>query len=208
MSLVDEIVALATRVGAEVKARAPLVSPALTGNPTAPTQSAGTNNTRIATTAYADAKVADAINDGTTTVAPSQNAVFDALALKQPLDSDLTTIAGLTATTDSFIQAKAGAWAARTVAQVKTDLAIKVPNDVNIVAFGKDTTRAAGTGDNPFGVKLKRATTFTEVTFRGATADASGSGVYKIQKNGVDVSGMTATVAFGSQIAGGTVTGT
>lgn len=33
--------------------------------------------------AYADAKVADAINDGTTGVAPSQNAVFDALALKQ-----------------------------------------------------------------------------------------------------------------------------
>lgn len=32
--------------------------------------------------AIADAKVADAINDGTTTVAPSQNAVFDALALK------------------------------------------------------------------------------------------------------------------------------
>lgn len=33
--------------------------------------------------AKADAKVADAINDGTTTVAPSQNAVFDALALKE-----------------------------------------------------------------------------------------------------------------------------
>ena len=32
---------------------------------------------------YADAKVADAINDGITTIAPSQNAVFDALALKQ-----------------------------------------------------------------------------------------------------------------------------
>lgn len=32
---------------------------------------------------YADGKVADAINDGTTTIAPSQNAVFDALALKQ-----------------------------------------------------------------------------------------------------------------------------
>lgn len=31
---------------------------------------------------YADAKVADAINNGTTTIAPSQNAVFDALALK------------------------------------------------------------------------------------------------------------------------------
>jgi hypothetical protein len=45
---------------------------------------------------YADAKVADAINDGTTTIAPSQNAVFDALALKIPtsyLDTDTTLAA-------------------------------------------------------------------------------------------------------------------
>lgn len=42
----------------------------------------------------------------------------------QPLDSDLTTIAGLTATTDNFIQAKSSAWASRTIAQVKTDLGI------------------------------------------------------------------------------------
>lgn len=40
--------------------KAPLASPALTGNPTAPTQTPGTNNTRIATTAYVDA----AINGG------------------------------------------------------------------------------------------------------------------------------------------------
>jgi len=31
---------------------------------------------------YADSKVADSITDGVTTIAPSQNAVFDALALK------------------------------------------------------------------------------------------------------------------------------
>ena len=36
-------------------------------------------------TTKADAKVADAINDGVTTVAPSQNAVFDALATKADL---------------------------------------------------------------------------------------------------------------------------
>ena len=35
--------------------------------------------------------VADAINDGTTTVAPSQNAVFDALALKAPIASPTFT---------------------------------------------------------------------------------------------------------------------
>lgn len=84
----------------------------------------------------------------------------------------------------------------------------RIAYDPSIIAFGKDTVRAAGTGDNPFGIKFQRACTFTSVTFRAATADASGSGVYKIQKNGADVSGMTATVAFGSQVAGGTATGT
>lgn len=42
-------------------------------------------------TAKADAKVADAINDGVTTVAPSQNAVFDALATKADLASPALT---------------------------------------------------------------------------------------------------------------------
>ncbi len=51
-----------------------------------------------------------------------------ALDAKQPLDSDLTTIAGLTATSDNFIQSKAGAWASRTVAQVKTDLGLTGTN--------------------------------------------------------------------------------
>lgn len=42
----------------------------------------------------------------------------------QASDADLTTIAGLTATTDSFMQSKGSAWSARTVAQVLTDLAV------------------------------------------------------------------------------------
>lgn len=43
---------------------------------------------------------------------------------KQPLDSDLTAIAAIAPANDDFIQRKAGAWTNRTVAQVKTDLAI------------------------------------------------------------------------------------
>jgi hypothetical protein len=43
----------------------------------------GDNATNTTSNAYADAKVTDAIVDGVTTVAPSQNVVFDALALKQ-----------------------------------------------------------------------------------------------------------------------------
>lgn len=47
-------------------------------------------------------------------------------ATGQPLDSDLTTIAGLTATTDNFIQSKSSAWASRTPAQVTADLSVMV----------------------------------------------------------------------------------
>jgi len=50
------------------------------------------------------------------------NLVTD-LAGKQPIDVDLTTISGLTATTDSFMQSKSSAWSSRTVAQVLADLA-------------------------------------------------------------------------------------
>lgn len=42
--------------------KAALASPALTGNPTAPTQTAGNNSTRVATTAFVQAAVASLIN--------------------------------------------------------------------------------------------------------------------------------------------------
>lgn len=41
---------------------------------------------------------------------------------KQPLDSDLTDIAALSATNDDVIQRKSGAWTNRTMAQLATDL--------------------------------------------------------------------------------------
>ena len=47
-----------------------------------------------------------------------------ALAGKQPLDAELTTIAGLPATTDNIIQSVASIWASRTPAQLKTTLAL------------------------------------------------------------------------------------
>jgi hypothetical protein len=67
------------------------------------------------------------------------------LDAKQPLDSDLTTIAGLTATTDSFMQAKSSAWAARTVAQVKTDLGLTGTNSGDQNLFS--TIAVAGQSD-------------------------------------------------------------
>lgn len=43
---------------------------------------------------------------------------------KQPLDSDLTTIASLTPTTDNFMVAVASAWASRTPSQARTTLGL------------------------------------------------------------------------------------
>lgn len=42
----------------------------------------------------------------------------------QPLDADLTAVAGLAPSNDDLLQRKAGAWTNRTVAQVKTDLGL------------------------------------------------------------------------------------
>jgi len=50
----------AAALATTVASKAPLASPALTGNPTAPTQSLSDNSTKIATTAYADRIVATA----------------------------------------------------------------------------------------------------------------------------------------------------
>ena len=81
--------------------------------------------------------------------------------------------------------------------------------DLAIVAFGKDTARAASSyGDFPFGIKLQRPITFTSVTFRVSTADASGDLVAELRKNGAQVSGTPTTIAAANQVTGGTSTGT
>ena len=51
-------------------------------------------------------------------------AVASALNGKQPSDSDLTAIGGLTPSDDDILQRKSGVWTNRTVAQLKTDLGV------------------------------------------------------------------------------------
>jgi hypothetical protein len=85
---------------------------------------------------------------------------------------------------------------------------ITVAYDLSIVAFGATTTRSAASyGDFPFGVKLQRPVTFTSVTFRASTADASGSLVAEVRKNGAQVSGTSTSITSANQVAGGTSTG-
>lgn len=89
----------------------------------------------------------------------------------------------------------------------RTPTAGTSPYDLSLSVAGKDTTRAAGTADWPMGLKLQRAAVFSSVTYRASTPDASGNLVVELRKNGVAVSGSSATIAAASQVAGGTATG-
>lgn len=64
------------------------------------------------------------------------------------LDPDLVTIAGLTATTDGILQAKASAWSVRTPAQVKADM---TPAGSTNTAFGHQVLQANTTGNSNLG---------------------------------------------------------
>ncbi len=100
----------------------------------------------------------------------------------QPLDSDLTTIAGLTATTDNFIQSKGSAWSSRTVAQVKTDLGLSGTNtgDQTITLTGGVT----GSGTGSFAT-----TVVTNANLTGdVTSVGNASTVVKI--NGTSLAGL------------------
>ena len=87
-----------------------------------------------------DSQLEDAVVNGVTTKAPTQNAVFDALAtvlsITQPLDSDLSAIAGLSPSNDDIIQRKSGAWANRTLAQFVSDITELVQDIVGAMITG------------------------------------------------------------------------
>lgn len=98
-----------TLLQSSLSAKAPLDSPALTNNPTAPTQALSDNSTKLATTAFVVGKIAeliasapgalDTLDELAAALGDDANfgaTVTNALAGKQPLDAELTAIAGLT----------------------------------------------------------------------------------------------------------------
>jgi len=116
-----------------------------------------------------------------------------AAAAYQPLDADLTTIAGLTATTDNFIQSKASAWASRTPTQVTADLIsmvgdsgsggtkglVPAPATGDATKFLKgDGTWASipGGGDALVANPLSQFAATTSLQLKGVMSDETGSG--------------------------------
>ena len=148
-----------------------------------------------ATANSSDATLLDRANHtGSQAQSTVTNLVSD-LAAKQPLDADLTTIAGLTATTDNFMQAKAGAWASRTVAQVKTDLGLTGTNsgDQTITLTGDVT----GSGTASFS-----ATLATVNSNAGSFGSASSVGTFTVNGKGlITAAGSTSISVTSSAIS-------
>lgn len=74
---------------------------------------------------------------------PVSTATQTALDGKQPLDADLTAIAGLTATNNDTLVYTSGAWANRTPAQLKTTLALNNVSNTNDASKPVSTAQQA-----------------------------------------------------------------
>jgi hypothetical protein len=92
--------------------------------------------------------IAEVITDLTTGLDALFLTPAEGNAAYQPLDSDLTTVAGLAPSNDDILQRKAGAWSNRTIAQLLTDLAAPgttfQPLDADLTSIAALTTTAAG----------------------------------------------------------------
>lgn len=144
---------------------------------------------------------ASAVWGGITGAIEDQADLFAALAAKQDLDGDLTTISGLTATTDNFMIGVAGNWASRTPAQAKTSLAL-VKADVGLgnVDNTSDANKPVSTAtQTALDLKAPLASpTFTgTVTFPAGTigipmySRVTGSNATTTGQSLVDVTGLT-----------------
>lgn len=128
--------------------------------------------------AVTNAKLASGIDAAKLSGGTVSNAEFDylngvtsaiqtQLDAKQPLDSDLTTIAGLPATTDNFIQAKSSAWASRTPTQVTADLIAFVGDSGS--GGTKGLVPAPASGDAAANKYLKADGTWATVSASGVS---------------------------------------
>lgn len=113
----------------------------------------------------------------------------------QPLDADLTTIAGLTATTDNFIVAVSSAWASRTPAQVRTTLALVV--GTNVQAWDADLDAIAALSPSNDDVIQRKAGAWTNRTMAQVKTDlaitASDVGAQPLDSDLTTIAGLTAT---------------
>lgn len=119
----------------------------------------------------------------------------------QAYDADLDAIAGLSPSNDDIIQRKAGAWSNRTMAQLKTDLAIQ---QTIIIACSDETTPlTAGAAKATF--RMPYAMTLADVRASVKTAPTGSGIIVNIKEAGTTIFSTKSTIAAGAKTSvGGT----
>jgi hypothetical protein len=129
----------------------------------------GDNAANTTSNAYADAKVADAIVDGVTTVAPSQNAVFDALAaITSQFQQYLVFNNPVSASSTRFFMVAGG-----TGATTELPAEIKIIKPCTITGLGI-RTNSAQSGTGSLVITLRKNGANTAITFTIAAGSAAG----------------------------------
>jgi|TARA_Y100000033_G_scaffold49463_1_gene57871 hypothetical protein len=192
--------------GSDMAAKAPLASPALTGTPTAPTASSGTNNTQLATTAYAD-NAASVAAAGVVSSAPSTLDTLNELAAALGDDANFSTtvtnsiaakaaLAGATFTGDVTLNE------ALSIERVKEKTTITTTSVPSTVDFDVKTqavlfqTGSVG-GDWTYNIRGDGSTTLNSLMATGETLTvvgiiAFGTNVHKL--GGVQIDGTSSNV--------------
>lgn len=125
---------------------------------------------------------------------PISTATQIALDNKQDLDSDLTSIAGLTPSNDDIIQRKAGSWVNRTLAQLWVDLkdlTVTLTNKTLAVASNSITGTASRVAQFGAGGSLEASSvTNTQLSYLDATSSIQtqlDSKVFTIEVGGLSL---------------------
>jgi hypothetical protein len=122
----------------------------------------------------------------------------------QPLDSDLTTIAGLTATTGNMLLSAGSAWTSANPATVKTALGLTIGSDVQ--AYDSDLTAWAGK-TAPSGTAVGTTDTQT-LTNKRVTARAGSTASSATPSIDCDLYDAYDITALAAAITSVTITGT
>ena len=169
----------ASNVQAQLNNKAPLASPALTGTPTAPTATAGTNSNVLATTAYVDGAVSSLVD--------SAPALLDTLnELAQAIGDD----ANFATTVTNLVSSKQNTLTAGTNIDI-TGNTISVTGMSNAISSAIDalTTSDIEEGTNWYYTNTRAKTSAAELltgaTLTNITITGSGSGLTITAENGV-----------------------
>ena len=172
----------------------------------------------IALTSDIVSQVEDSITDGHTTVAPSGNAVFDALALKQPSDATLTSLAAYS-TNGILTQTAADTFTGRTITGTTNQVTVtngdgvsgnptlSLPQNIDTSATPTFSSLTAGTATDVLGTALSVIRNNVEV----GRIDNNASGLRvqaqtgSLQLRGTGNTGI-AIDASGNAVVAGTIT--